>query len=361
VVEYIRVDTPELWGQPPTDVINVANGLLEVVTRQLQPHSPDYLSSLQLPVVYDPEAECPAVDKFIRQVFPEDTIDLAYEIPGVVMIPGEGQDKAILLIGPGGNGKSVYLALVRSFVGRRNTSAVPLHKLEADRFSVSRLVGKLANICPDLPSQYLAGTSTFKSITGKDTLNAEYKYKDSFDFDSFVRLVFSANHLPIGQDSSEGFFDRWIVVPFTRSFRGTDQEIPRDLLDAQLSAPAELSGLLNHALDGLARFRANKRRYTISETVRAACAEFRATTDPLSVWLDANTVNASEGFVLKSRLLKGYNAAAIRKAHPIMTSTGFSISLKKLRPQLGEGQRTVNGERVWVWLGLVLRNGGVGG
>jgi hypothetical protein len=42
-VEYIRVDSPELWERPPADVLNVKNGLLNVSTLELNPHSPEWL------------------------------------------------------------------------------------------------------------------------------------------------------------------------------------------------------------------------------------------------------------------------------------------------------------------------------
>ncbi len=96
----------------------------------------------------------------------------------------------------GANGKSTYLRGVMAFIGKRNISAVILHKLENDRFSAARLIGKLANICPDLPGSDLTGTSVFKAITGGDPLMAEYKFKDSLEFAPYARMVFSANHRP---------------------------------------------------------------------------------------------------------------------------------------------------------------------
>jgi putative DNA primase/helicase len=41
---------------------------------------------------------------------------------------------------------------------------------------------------------------------------AEYKFKDSFEFVPYSRLVFSANHLPKSQDASPAFFRRWHAV-----------------------------------------------------------------------------------------------------------------------------------------------------
>ena len=110
------------------------------------------------------------------------------------MTPDTSIQKAILLTGDGANGKSTYLRAVLSFIGKHNASAVSLHKLENDRFSAARLVGRLANICPDLPTTDLVSTSVFKAITGGGPLMAEYKFKDSFEFIPYARLVFSANH-----------------------------------------------------------------------------------------------------------------------------------------------------------------------
>ena len=87
VVEYIRIDAPELWERPPSHGINVKNGLLEIETRKLLPHNHNWLSPIQLPVTFDPEATCPAWERFVREVFPEDAADLGWEIFGYLMTP----------------------------------------------------------------------------------------------------------------------------------------------------------------------------------------------------------------------------------------------------------------------------------
>ncbi len=218
VIKYIEVDAPLLWERPKLDVVNLLNGLLDVNTQTLSPHSADFLSPVQLPVKFDPSARCPAWDKFISEVFPGDSEAIAWEIPAWLMTPDTSIQKAILLMGDGANGKSTYLRGVLGFIGKHNTSAVSLHKLENDRFSAARLIGRLANICPDLPGTELTSTSVFKAITGGDPMMAEYKFKDSFEFVPYARLVFSANHPPKSKDASPAFFRRWLVVPFERTF-----------------------------------------------------------------------------------------------------------------------------------------------
>ncbi len=60
VVEYLRVDAKLLWDGPPEQFVNLGNGLLNVETLELTPHSPDYLSPIQLAVSFNPTAQCPA-------------------------------------------------------------------------------------------------------------------------------------------------------------------------------------------------------------------------------------------------------------------------------------------------------------
>ncbi|NQT12729.1 MAG: hypothetical protein HQ582_08270 [Planctomycetes bacterium] len=352
VVEFIRVDAPELWEKPPVDVLNVQNGLLRINGQKLLPHSPDHLSPVQIPVVYDPSAACPAIEVFVGQVFPPDARGLAWEIPAWLMLASTSMQVAVLLIGEGANGKSTYLAMVIAFLGNANTSGISLHKLEADKFAASRLVGKLANICPDLPSEHLAGTSVFKSLTGGDTLQGEYKFKDSFDFTPFARLVFSANHPPRSEDASHAFFRRWVVIPFDRTIP-PEEQTPREELDATLRDQGELSGLLNRALAALDRLK-RQRGFSQPESVRDAWLDFHAATDPLGVWLDQSTTTDPTAIAPRSELRIAYNRAAENRGRPAMGEKAFSMALKRLRPEVDDARRTVNGKRVWCYVGIGL-------
>ncbi len=351
VVKYIAVDAPTLWERPPLDKVNVLNGVLDVNTRTLAPHSAEFLSPIQLPVNFDPAARCPHWDDFVGTTFPTDAEAIAWEVPAWLMTPETSIQKAILLTGDGSNGKSVYLAALLAFIGRKNAAAVSLHKLENDRFSVARLVGKLANICPDLPSTDLTGTSVFKSITGGDSLLAERKFEESFEFVPYSRLVFSANLPPKSQDASPAFFRRWLVVPFEKTFQaGAAGTIPRAELDAMLADPAELSGVLNKALLALEAIR--KHGFTESESTRRAMDDFRQTTDPLAVWLDRNTVVHPTGVVVADRLWDEYNRDCVAKGRPTISKNALGRAIVQLRPTVEKRQRTVNGVLSSCYIGL---------
>jgi len=356
VAEYIRADAPELWERPPADEVNVANGILDLRCSEarLRPHDPGYLSPVQIPASYDPDAECPAWDKFVSEVFPEDAVELAFELAADLITPSRSAQKAVLLLGEGSNGKSTYLRALTAFLGSTNASGVSLHKLESDRFATARLMGKLANICPDLPSTHLTETSVFKAITGGDDLHAEYKYRESFEFNPYCRLVFSANHVPRSGDASHAFFRRWLVVPFDRTFE-PDEQVPREELDARLSEPGELSGVLNRALAVLPRIQ--REGFTESESMRDAWEEFKAMTDPVAVWLENNTVSEANAWVPKSALIAAYNKSAEESGRAGLTAQAFGRAMKRARPEVGEAQRTVGGRQVKCYTGVGLKGG----
>jgi putative DNA primase/helicase len=355
VIEFITLDVPELPEQPSTELINLRNGVLNVRTRELFAHSSEFLSTFRIPITFDPEAKCPAIDRFIGEVFSDDVIPLAWEILGDLLTPDRSVQKAICLLGEGGNGKSAFLDLATNFVGAENVCHLSLQRLEADRFSAARLYGKLANICSDLPSEHLTTSAMFKAITGCDRITAEIKYRESFEFTPFARLLFSANRLPATNDTSQAFFDRWLIVPFTRRFRRTHREIPHSELQFRLSAPWELSGALNRALDGLRRVR-EQHRFTEPTDCRAAAASYQAANDELVGWLDEHTTVCPEAMIPQSELHEAYTWHCRQTSRRPTTKQMFGRRLRALRPEAAPAQRIVQGRRTWVYRGIALRD-----
>lgn len=149
-------------------------------TLKFTKHNPKHLSTLQLPVNYDRKAKCPTWERIVKQTFPDDTIasGLAWEIAAWLMLPCMSLQKALVLVVPPGTGKNTFLTRMTEFLGPRNVSALSLQALEEIPFASSGLVGKLANICSDLPARALDDIPLFKTITGGDQIPVEYKQKD---------------------------------------------------------------------------------------------------------------------------------------------------------------------------------------
>lgn len=342
VYEWILLKSPALWSRPPLNRICLQNGILNLQTGQLDPHSPDWLSSIQLPVTYDPCANCPELDAFAAAALPGDVYqaEVIYQLLALLMIPYTSAQRAVLLQGPRGTGKSRFLAMIRAFLGPENTSSQSLHTLEENRFACPYLYGRLANICADLPSRDLESTSKFKAITGEDFIDAEYKHGAQFQFKPFARLLFSANKPPQSNDVSDAFLDRWWVIPFTERFQDTDKQIAAADLDARLSHPRELSGALNRALKWLPRVLEQK-GLTQTPVMREAHDEFCAVTDPFRVWLAEFISDDPDGVEPCNEVMASYFSWRRQRGLPGVTKTAFGLELRKNRKGIDMKERTV--------------------
>ena len=59
VTEFILLHTPELDATPSLDFINLENGILDVWTGKLFPHSPKVLSTIRIPITFECASELP--------------------------------------------------------------------------------------------------------------------------------------------------------------------------------------------------------------------------------------------------------------------------------------------------------------
>src|SRR3989304_462432 len=130
---------------PPTNLINLKNGVFNITTKELLSHSPDYNFLTQIPVEYKPEADCPAIKKFLGEVlYPED-IPVMQEFLGFTLIRRYFIKKAVILCGERDTGKTTLLNIIEAFIGKDNISGVSLQKIGSDKFATAALYQKYLN------------------------------------------------------------------------------------------------------------------------------------------------------------------------------------------------------------------------
>jgi putative DNA primase/helicase len=206
---------------------------------------------VQLPVTLDPSAKAHEVRAFSMAVLPEDFREDIYQVIGYLLLPTTAYEKAFLLVGPQGTGKTTFLTMLTAFLGDENVSTASLHTLCDDRFGMASIVDKLANMGDDLPSTRLEDSSRFKKIVSGARMDVEQKFRDSYSYRPTARLLFSTNTFPENRDTDEAWFTRWLLIPFPNTFRGTAAQMPGPELMGLLTSPQQLSGLLNLAMQGL--------------------------------------------------------------------------------------------------------------
>lgn len=356
VVAWCRANFPTIAQTPPCDVLNVANGLLRWQVAELRPHDPQVATTVQLPVEWSPEASCPRIEAFLRDVLPPDALDFVVELMGYAMYAGNPMRVAVLLLGSGRNGKSVLLSVVTALLGADNVSAIPLQVLAENRFASAELFGKLANISGDLDARAIRRSDVFKTLTGGDPIHAERKYAAPFTFRPFALPIFSANEAPISSDQSAAWFDRWLIVPFER--RIPDERVDPHLA-AKLTHPDELAGLLVLAVEGLRRLMA-RGCFDPPASVRRAGDRYRDRLDTVRAFVAEECVVAPDAWVARPQLYRAYVTWAKEGGRLPLSAPTFN---EHLDANLGGRieQRTRRGDRGWAGIGLLADGRDVGG
>ena len=346
---WLRATTytdPDLANQH-AGLVNVANGMLNWRTGELLPHDPKHLSTIQVPVSYDPSATCPATDDFLLTTLPSDCIDLALEWFGYCLLPTAKYCKAIMCVGPAANGKSTFLGLLGAFLGQDNTANIPLHELDEHRFKRATLQDKLANLFADLDQRALKQSGYFKLIVSGDPIDAERKHQHPFEFKPFCKLIFSANKMPASYDKSPAFYRRWLIIPFPNTFEGAAAD--PDMLE-KISTPGELSGLLNMAITRL-RTLEERRGFAEPETVAKAMAAYKLTADGMVAFLSECCRDAERGeWVGANALHSAYTSwAEDAKAKYTESRAEFNRRLQEFYPTSRKKRERIDGKQLTVW------------
>ncbi len=332
-------------------LIHLQNGIYNLKTNELQNFDPKIISTTQLPIEYDPKADCPTIQKFLSEILHESDIPTIQELFGYCLLKSYTIQKAFLFIGEGSNGKSTLLALLKAFLGKENIASISLQELENDRFAKANLFGKLANIYPDLTDEQMKKTGVFKMLTGGDPISADQKFKGRVDFVNYAKLCFSANKAPEVLEDSDAFFRRWIIVTFPNTF--TDETADKNILQ-KLTTPEELSGLFNWAIEGLNRLLENG-RFTNSESVEVLREHYTRVSSPLQAFVMDCCKTGIDEWIWKNDLYSAYVQYCQDKKLPVKAKNKFGMDLATVVPALSDAMKKRNGRQERFWRGINLK------
>ena len=330
--------------RPATNFINLENGLLDLNTFTLMPHSKRFASLVQLPFDYDPEAKCPRFHEFLNQVFREDEelISLVQEIMGYCLSPSIEAQKFFILYSDGSSGKSVLCSILQHLAGGdKNVSSVTLSNLN-QKFQRAELYGKLLNISTENEASKF-NTEALKSITSGDPIQIEHKFQKPFTTRLTAKLLFAMNSLPEPKDKTFAFYRRLVLVPFKTKFvdnprEGTNEMKRNPQIEEELLE--ELPGILAWCIEGLKRLVENKYQFTRSREAEKLMLDYRKDTSPVFSFIEecvldnSNSTSGENARISTQELFEAYNYW--RSKNGIKGSFDKRNFLKNLREGLKE-------------------------
>ena len=266
-------------------VLNLKNTRLDIRTGDCMEFDPDDIEFNRIPVKYDPSAYCSDVDKMLNKVFCGDRgiIDLFEEIFGYTLIRHARYQKGFLFIGGGSNGKSTVLNLIKAFYGPGNYSAIPLEKV-TDRFNTIQLEHMFCNIGDDIDNKTVKDTGTLKKLFSGDALLVERKGETPYSTELPATHIYSANVIPRSFDKSDGFYRRFVLIPFNAKLSPDDEDYDPNIVD-KITTPEALSYLLNIGIRGAQRLM-KRGKFTETQSVIDVLEQYKKDNSTVLSWID---------------------------------------------------------------------------
>jgi len=328
--------------------INLQNGLYNLKSEEFTPHTPEYPSRVQLPIRYNPNANCPNFLEFLRQIMPDsDDRRLLLEEFASCLWRSSNLQLAYMHVGKGANGKSTFFKVMEALLGKQNISHGSVHNLAWNRFAAAELDGKLANIHADISSTEIAHTGILKQLISGDRITVEKKHKDPFALQSYAKLFFSCNELPQVYDSSDAWFRRWIIIEWKEQFTGENAD--KNLIET-LTTEEELSGILNILL-GIVRKLIQKGRLSTNKTTEQIRVEWHERADLIQAFINNNIEKDASSYITKEELYSRYVQWCNTHNYASKSQKSFSERMKQLLP-VEETTPKVAGKRVRAWKGI---------
>ena len=298
---------PPFWitsGGEERGLIPMANGLLDFRTRELTPHTPDFFNAWSLPYDYDPDAPEPAEWlRFLGQLWPDEpeSIDYLQELAGYLVSGDTSQEKITLMIGAKRGGKGTVCKVLTALLGEQNVASPTFASL-TERFGLAPLIGKPLAVISDARvggRDIQAAAEKLLTISGRDRLSVDRKYKRMWEGQLPTRLIIVSNELFALRDASTALVSRCIPLIYAKSWLNREDTG----LGARLTIPRELSRILPWALAGLDRLR-KQGKFTMPAGAAETLAALERLASPEKAWAEEHC-EFGPGFWERTEYLHG--------------------------------------------------------
>lgn len=175
--------------EPDYHVIPVENGMLDLRTLRLDPFSPQRPVRSKLPIRWDEHAAPPTKFlEYVESMFPAEE-DRRLLIDSLAMaFLGNPFQRIVVILGPGGAGKTTLVKLLISLIGIDDTAQFIPKKSDRPFEPVSWIGKKLLYVTEARENSLLGCSQQLKEISGQDTMTVEFK-------SSNIRMSFTPRSL----------------------------------------------------------------------------------------------------------------------------------------------------------------------
>ena len=287
------------WQESPSRKYTpFKNGVLNLETRKLEPHKPDFYFRWQLSYDYNILAECEAFKKWLLETTCGDVaqVSIIRAYYKAILTGRTDLERFLELVGSGGCGKGTLTNVAIALIGRENCYFTDLVRMETDKFEAGNYANKRLIIISD-SDHFVGGVSKLKELTGGDIMRAERKYEQAGDIKPIAMVWINTNEVIQSTDYTSGLQRRRLSLFLRNIVRSEDRRLLLKF-DSDRETIGEFSdlipGIYNWAMgisdEDVENLIANTVQYVPSMATWAN--EILIQTNPLAAWLDANVTFA---------------------------------------------------------------------
>jgi putative DNA primase/helicase len=289
-------------------LLGCPNGTLDLRTGQLREARREDFITKQIGVAFDPTAKCPEFIKFLGWAMDGDSTKIKFiqTFIGYCLTGDVSEEIMCVFYGDGDNGKSTTTMLLYDLLGDyagKAQSDLLVHaqgKEGSASPDLAKLLGLRLVIVSETEDGCLLSEGQVKYSTSNVVITARKLHKDPFTFPPTHKILLETNYRPRVRGTDDGIWRRLALAAFMQKIAEADKVT--DFRERVLKP--ELSGILNFALEGLARWKCDGLRQP--EVMRNAVAEYRSQNDDVAQWIEERTVRDPESVVLTRQLHDDY-------------------------------------------------------
>lgn len=365
VVRTVVMRSPERPRAPRSEPrICLTNGTLDVMSGHLLSWNSGDMLTAQLPFPYDPDADCPVFEDFLKQLFTYDNrgrkrsdeeiishCQCYLEFLGLSLVEDLTQEKMMIVKGPPGCGKTTLARVFSLLHDPKVISTVGVHKVHEERY-ITTLVGKLVNVSGEIPAETYIQEEVLKSLISGDGITVRKLYEEVKNNVIMQARFFMACNETFRIRDTSGAVERRLIILETRHSIPEHSERRELVQDKGLfdQIRRERAGILNLAVAGLKRLKA-RGRFDPPVASQRAKELFSEESNHIVGWIkdrthqgqkmldDSYILDESLPLMLSSDLYSDYALWAEQNGHRKMSSItwgtrlsmmGYPVDVKKI-------------------------------
>ena len=329
--DLIEVKTDIARYDTETNRLNVNNGVINLMTGELEPHSKDDFFTYCLDIDYDEDAYCPEWEEFLESsVDGEDMLSYLQTVAGYLLTGEITEEVLFYIYGPTRSGKGTFTETIKTLMGPLAIGQ-NFRTFTADRtgdtqsFDLAPLKNKRVVIASESRKNERLNEAVLKQVTGGDDIFCSFKYQTPFSYRPQFKIVLTSNHAANADPTDEAAWTRLQVIHFPHSKAGQENRALKGLFKTRKAVEGVLAWMVAGAVDWYAN------GIQVPAGVRELTSEQRLSSNTVAGFInDCCEVGDADSFEPGTMLYRRYSNWCEAEGYKPLGRKNFTLAAKDL-------------------------------